>query len=350
MITIDSVLNCLAENKDLCLEEMQSLVTQMMNGKCSDIQVSALLMGLRLKGETVEEIMGAALAMRSLMTPVDLKESHTAIDIVGTGGDSANLFNISTAASFVVAAAGGKVAKHGNRAVSSSSGSADVLEQAGIYLNLTAEQVALCVDSVGVGFMFAPYHHSAMKNVAHVRKELKLRTIFNALGPLTNPSAVRRQLVGVYRQSLCRPLAEVLKEMGSEHALVVHSQDGLDEISLACPTHVVELKDNKITEYTLYPEDLGVIRQTLKGLDVYNSKDSLVLIYNALGERSTKIAEKAADMIALNAGAAIYISGLACTLKEGVILAYDTLYTGSALKKLKELAAFTAVLKQENEG
>ena len=249
-----------------------------------------------------------------------------------------------------VAAAGGKVAKHGNRAVSGKSGSADLLEAAGVYLNLKSDQVARCVESVGVGFMFAPAHHGAMKHAIGPRRELGLRTVFNMLGPMTNPAGVKHQVIGVFSQALCRPMAEVLQRLGSQHVLVVHAQDGLDEISLAAPTHVAELKDGVISEYRIQPEDFGIRSQTLIGLTVEGAQDSLALIRDALGKRKTDNGQKAADMIVLNAGAALYAADIATSLKEGVQLAQDALHTGLAWEKLDELVSFTAVFRVENEG
>ncbi|WP_439887341.1 anthranilate phosphoribosyltransferase [Pseudomonas sp. MBLB4123] len=349
-MNIKEALNRVVGQLDLSTEEMQDVMREIMTGQCSDAQIGAFLMGLRMKSESIDEIVGAVSVMRELASHVQLDSLDHVVDVVGTGGDGANIFNVSTAASFVVAAAGGKVAKHGNRAVSGKSGSADLLEAAGIYLNLKPEQVARCIDSVGVGFMFAQVHHAAMKHAAGPRRELGLRTIFNMLGPLTNPAGVRHQVVGVFSQALCRPLAEVLKRLGSRHILVVHSRDGLDEFSLAAPTHVAELKDGVISEYQVQPEDLGLKSQSLIGLAVEGPQASLALIRDALSRRATEAGQKAADMIVLNAGAALYAADLAGSLKEGVSLAHDALHTGLAWEKLQELVSFTAVFKQENEG
>ncbi|WP_439859933.1 anthranilate phosphoribosyltransferase [Pseudomonas sp. MBLB4136] len=349
-MNIKEALNRVVAQLDLSTEEMQDVMREIMTGQCSDAQIGAFLMGLRMKSETIDEIVGAVAVMRELASHVHLASLEHVVDVVGTGGDGANIFNVSTAASFVVAAAGGKVAKHGNRAVSGKSGSADLLETAGIYLNLTPEQVARCIDSVGVGFMFAQVHHAAMKHAAAPRRELGLRTIFNMLGPLTNPAGVKHQVVGVFTQALCRPLAEVLKRLGSQHILVVHSRDGLDEFSLAAATHVAELKDGVISEYEVQPEDFGLKSQSLIGLAVEGPEASLALIRDALSKRNTEAGQKAADMIALNAGAALYAADLAGSLKEGVRLAHDALHTGLAWEKLQELVSFTAVFKQENQG
>lgn len=333
-------LNRIASNLDLSRDEMKQVMRIVMNGEATDAQIGAFLMGLRLKSETIDEITGATEVMRELATGVTV-QAEPLIDIVGTGGDGANLFNVSSASAFVVAAAGGYVAKHGNRGVSSKSGSADLIEKAGINLNMTPEQVARCIEQIGVGFMFAPAHHGAMKHAIGPRKELGCRTIFNILGPMTNPAGVKRQLLGVFTRELCRPMAEVLHRLGSEHILVVCSKDGLDEISLAGPTHVAELKNGEITEYDITPEDLGIKSQSLVGLTVDSSEDSLKLIRAAFGRGHDEMAEKARDLIALNAGAAIYVAGLAATPKAGVDLALDAIGSGLAAGKMSELADFS---------
>ncbi len=348
-MNIKEALNRVVNQLDLNTAEMQDVMREIMTGQCSDAQIGAFLMGLRMKSETIDEIVGAAQLMRELAAPVQIDAAHL-VDTCGTGGDGMNIFNVSTAAAFVVAAAGGQVAKHGNRAVSGKSGSADLLEAAGVYLNLAPEQVARCVESVGVGFMFAPAHHGAMKYAIGPRRELGLRTIFNMLGPMTNPAGVKHQVLGVFSKALCRPLAEVLQRLGSEHVLVVHAQDGLDEISLAAPTFVAELKDGVVSEYSIQPEDFGIKSQSLIGLTVEDAAESLALIRDALTKRKTEQGQKAADLIALNAGAAIYAADLAATLKEGVQRAHDALHTGLAWEKLQELVSFTAVYKQENAG
>jgi len=345
---IKEALNRVVSNLDLSTAEMQDVMRLIMTGQCSDAQIGAFLMGLRMKSETIDEIVGAVQVMRELAAPVQI-DAERLVDTCGTGGDGMNIFNVSSAAAFVVAAAGGKVAKHGNRAVSGKSGSADLLEAAGIYLDLTPEQVARCIETVGVGFMFAPAHHGAMRHAAQARRELGLRTIFNMLGPLANPAGVRHQVLGVFSQALCRPLAEVLQRLGSQHVLVVHAQDGLDEVSLAAPTHVAELKDGLISEYRVQPEDFGIKSQSLIGLNVEGAQDSLALIRDALGRRQTEAGQKAAEMIVLNAGAALYAADHASSFKEGVQLAHDALHTGLAREKMDELAAFTNVFKVENQ-
>jgi anthranilate phosphoribosyltransferase len=268
------------------------------------------------------------------------------VDTCGTGGDGANLFNVSTASAFVVAAAGGHVAKHGNRSVSSSTGSADVLEAAGLNLGLSAEQVARCIEEIGVGFMFAPAHHGAMKHAIGPRKDMAIRTVFNMLGPMTNPAGVKHQIIGVFAKNLCRPIAEVLKRLGSEHVLVVHAEEGLDEISLAGSTHIAELKNNEVNEFSVRPEDLGLQTQNLDGLSVCSAEESLALIKAALGKEATDRAIKARDMISINAGAAIYVAGLASSLNEGVEMAGDAIGSGLALAKMAELASFTRVFAE----
>ncbi|MGP9832677.1 anthranilate phosphoribosyltransferase [Marinobacter sp. NSM] len=333
-------LNRIASNLDLSRDEMKDVMRIVMNGEATDAQIGAFLMGLRLKSETIEEITGATEVMRELATGVTVN-AEPLVDIVGTGGDGANLFNVSSAASFVVAAAGGYVAKHGNRGVSSKSGSADLIEKAGINLNMKPEEVARCVEQIGVGFMFAPAHHGAMKHAIGPRRELGCRTIFNILGPMTNPAGVTRQLIGVFTRELCRPMAEVLQRLGAEHIMVVCSKDGLDEISLATVTHVAELKDGEITEYDLTPEDLGIKSRSLVGLSVDGADESLALIKAAFGRNHDETTEKARDMIALNAGAAIYVAGLAKTTKEGVDMALDAMGSGLAAGKMSELADFS---------
>lgn len=348
-MNIKEALNRVVNQLDLNTEEMQDVMREIMTGQCTDAQIGAFLMGLRMKSESIDEIVGAAKIMRELAAPVSINASHL-VDTCGTGGDGMNIFNVSTAAAFVVAAAGGQVAKHGNRAVSGKSGSADLLEAAGVFLNLKPEQVARCVEAVGVGFMFAPAHHGAMKYAIGPRRELGLRTIFNMLGPMTNPAGVKHQVLGVFSKALCRPLAEVLQRLGSQHVLVVHAQDGLDEISLAAPTFVAELKDGVVSEYVIQPEDFGIKSQSLIGLSVDDAAQSLALIRDALTKRKTEQGQKAADMIALNAGAAIYAADLASSLNEGVQRAHDALHTGLAWEKLQELVSFTAVFNEENAG
>jgi anthranilate phosphoribosyltransferase len=344
---IKEALNRIVGQLDLTTDEMKAVMRQIMTGQCTDAQIGAFLMGMRMKSETIDEIVGAVQVMRELAEPV-LFDTHRLVDTCGTGGDGMNIFNVSTAAAFVVAAAGGKVAKHGNRAVSGKSGSADLLEAAGVYLDLTPAQVARSVDAVGVGFMFAPAHHGAMKFAAGPRRELGLRTLFNILGPMSNPAGVKHQVLGVFSKELCRPMAEVLSRLGSQHVLVVHAQDGLDEISLAAPTYVAELNKGEISEYRIQPEDFGIKSQSLIGLNVEDAQGSLALIRDALGRRKTDNGQKAADMIVLNAGAALYAADIASSVNQGVEIAHDALHTGLARDKFEELVSFTVVFKQES--
>lgn len=333
-------LGALMRRENLTFAETHAIMRQIMTGVLSDPQIAAFLMGMAVKGETAEEISAAAQVMRELMKPVHL-EVDNVVDIVGTGGDGANLFNVSTASSFVVAAAGGHVAKHGNRGVSSSSGSADLFAVAGIHLDLDAEQVARCIEQVGVGFMFAPNHHPAMRHSVVARREMGVRTLFNILGPLTNPAGAPNQVLGVYAPELVPLMADVLRRLGSRHVLVVHAEDGLDEISLAQPSRVAEVKNGEISEYTISPEQFGIARQSLDPLRVSSAEESLRLVEKALvGEGP------AADIVSLNAGAALYAAGIADSLEEGVALAQDAQASKLPLEKLKELAHFTRVFLQ----
>jgi anthranilate phosphoribosyltransferase len=338
---IKTALAQIVDRIDLSLPQMQDVMRAIMTGQCSDAQIAAFVMGLRMKGESLDEIEGAVRIMRELMVPVSLGNLPNVVDIVGTGGDGANMFNVSTASAMVIAAAGGHVAKHGGRAVSSSSGSADLLSEAGLNLSLTPEQTARCIRDIGIGFMFAVNHHAAMRHAITARKDVGLRTIFNILGPLTNPAGVKRHVIGVFNGQLCRPLAEVLQRLGSEHALIVHAKDGLDEFSLATTSQVAELKNGEIREYTLTPEDVGLKSQSLVGLTVSGASESLALIRDALGKRRGEYAEKAADTIALNAGAGIYVAGLTKDFKQGVALALDVIHSGQALEKFDNLREFT---------
>jgi len=337
---IRDALGEIAERRDLSTEDMEAVMRQIMTGHADNAQIGAFLMGMRLKGETIDEITGAVMVMRELATGVDVSGDHL-VDIVGTGGDGANLFNVSTATTFVVAAAGGRVAKHGNRSVSSKSGSADLLEAAGVNLDITPRQVARCVDELGVGFMFAPAHHSAMKYAIGPRKELAMRTIFNILGPMTNPAGVKRMLIGVFDRGLCRPVAEVLGRLGAEHVLVVHSDEGLDEISIAGDTCVAEFRDGSVNEYTIHPADFGMKARSLDGLQATDAASSLALIKAALTGDDNERARRAADIIAINAGAALYAAGLADSIAAGVERARQVISSGQAWQRLEQLAALT---------
>ena len=313
------------DHHDLSTADMEEVMRLIMTGQATPAQIGGFLVGLRMKGETVDEIAAAATVMRELATHVSVSGPHL-VDTCGTGGDGASTFNISTASAIVTAAAGGRVAKHGNRSVSSSSGSADVLEAAGVRLDLGPEQVAACIDRVGVGFLFAPQHHSAMKHAIGPRREMRVRTLFNLLGPLTNPAGAPNQVLGVFSPLWVEPLARVLKRLGSEHVLVVNAEDGLDEISIASRSRIAELKDNEISVYSVSPYDFGLQRADLAEIAVSDAQASLAVI-NAVfaGEPGP-----ARDIVALNAGAAIYAAGLAATLAASVKLAGDTITSGKA--------------------
>lgn len=347
-LDIKAALARIVERQDLSTEEMVSVMRQIMTGQCDDAQIGAFLAAMRMKSESIDEIVGAVTVMRELATGIKIDDPH-AVDIVGTGGDGANLFNISTASSFVVAAAGGTVAKHGNRGVSSKSGSADLIEAMGVNLNLTPAQVERSINQIGVGFMFAPTHHSAMKHAIGPRKSLGMRTIFNILGPMTNPAGVPNQVIGVFSKALVRPVAEVMNRMGSRHVLVVSSKDGLDEISLASVTYACEVINGELREFEILPEDYGIESQTLTGLEVGSPQESLALIVDALTKRETAAGKKAADILALNAGAAIYVAGLASSLKNGVAMAEDAIYTGLANEKRKELIDFSKLVEKNSD-
>ena len=303
-----------------------------MTGQATAAQIGGFLIGLRMKGETVDEIAAAAGVMRELATPVPVAGDHL-VDTCGTGGDGASTFNISTASALVTAAAGARVAKHGNRSVSSSCGSADVLEAAGVNLDLDADQVARCVEKIGVGFLFAPRHHSAMKHAIGPRKEMGVRTLFNLLGPLTNPAAAPNQVLGVFSAEWLEPLAQVLAKLGSRHVLVVHADDGLDEISIASSTRVAELKEGKVSCYSVSPAQFGMQNGKIAELAVNNSQQSLSVIKRVLDDTPGP----AHDIVALNAGAAIYASGIAGSLQTGVDAAQQAIASGAAKQKLKDL-------------
>ena len=335
---IRSAIAAIIEKQDLTANEMRDVMYGIMTGDATPAQIGGFLIGLRMKGETVDEIAAAASVMRQLSSKVVISQENL-VDTCGTGGDGGKLFNVSTAAAFVVAAAGGRVAKHGSRSVSSKSGSADLLEQAGVNLNLTPEQVSRCVDEVGLGFMFAPNHHAAMKYAIGPRREMATRTIFNLLGPLTNPAGAKRQVMGVFAKEWVRPMADVLQQLGSEHVMVVHSHDGLDEISIAAPTYVAELKNGVISEYEIVPEDYGIPRQSIDSLQAEDAAASLVLVKTALAGKGKD--NPARDIVALNAGAAIYVAGVADTLAEGIVMAEDVIGGGLATEKLSALASFT---------
>lgn len=327
------------ERHSLTAEEMQAVMRLIMTGQATSAQIGGFLIGLRMKGETVDEITAAAYVMRELAMSVEV-DAAPLVDTCGTGGDGAATFNVSTASAFVVAAAGGHVAKHGNRSVSSSSGSADVLEAAGVRLNLTPTQVARCIQDVGVGFMFAPHHHGAMKHAIGPRKEMGVRTLFNLLGPLTNPAHAPNQVLGVFSEQWLEPLAHVLSRLGSRHVLVVHAEDGMDEISIGSATHVAELREGKITRYKVTPEQFGFQRADIRSLAVSNPQQSLALIRTLFANQPGP----ARDIVALNAGAAIYTSGLSDTLEAGVRRAESVIASGEAGARLNALVALTQSL------
>ena len=337
---MQAAIKAVTENRDLSSDEMNSVMRLIMTGEATSAQIGGFLIGLRMKGETVDEIAAAAQVMRELATGVKVTGDHV-VDIVGTGGDGSNTFNISTASCFVVAAAGGIVAKHGNRSVSSKSGSADLLEAAGVNLNLNAEQVASCIKNVGVGFMFAPLHHSAMKHAIGPRKEMAVRTIFNVLGPLTNPAGAPNQLLGVFSDELVEPLANVLNKLGSNHVMVVHAKDGMDEISIGASTRVAELHDGKVTTYTINPEDFGFEATDSDKLVVSSAEESLQRIMKVLNNEEGP--ER--DIVCLNAGAAIYVAGIAPSLVAGVDRARQEIESGAAKEKLEALVACSQQFK-----
>ncbi len=338
-----AVIRAVTEGRDLASDEMTSVMRLIMTGEATQAQIGGFLIGLRMKGETVDEIAAAAGVMRELATRVNVNGPHL-VDTCGTGGDGANTFNISTASAFVVAAAGAKVAKHGNRSISSKSGSADVLEAAGVNLDLSPEQVARCVDEIGVGFMFAPKHHGAMKHAIGPRKEMGVRTIFNLLGPLTNPAGAPNQVLGVFRKNWVQPLAEVLARLGSEHVLVVHADDGMDEISIATPTYIAELKDGVVTTYTIKPEDFGIARGDADALTVDSAESSLMMVKSLLNNE----AGPARDIVSLNAGAAIYAAGLKVSLAEGVVRAQAVIASGEAAARLDALVTLSQQLSENS--
>ena len=329
-MNINEAIKAVISRQNLNEGEMHDVMSSIMTGQTTDAQIGAFLVGLSMKGETIEEITASAKVMRDLATSVKLSSDEYLVDTCGTGGDGLGLFNISTASAFVVAAAGGKVAKHGNRSISSKSGSADVLEAAGINLNLNPELISQCIEEIGVGFMFAPAHHSAMKHAIGPRKELAIRTIFNVLGPLTNPAKAPNQIMGVFDKNLVEPIANVLKGLDSRHVMVVHSEDGLDEFSIAKKTFVAELKDGDVSTYSVHPNDFGLNTGSLEELKAENANESLALIYDAFAGKEGA----AKDIIALNAGAAIYVSGLVNSLENGINKASEVLTNGSAQDKL----------------
>jgi len=336
-ITPSEALTRCIEHREIFHEEMLHLMRLIMRGELPAPTVAALIMGLRVKKETIGEITAAAQVMREFALPVDARDPENLLDLCGTGGDGSNTFNISTAAMFVAAAAGVRVAKHGGRSASSASGSADVLEELGANVMLSPEQVADCLEATGIGFMYAPTHHAAMKNVAPIRKELAVRTIFNILGPLTNPAGAANQLMGVFHPDLVGIQVRVLQRMGARHVLIVHGMDGMDEASLGAATLVGELKDGEVSEYEIHPEDFGMSMVSNRGIQVGSREESAALLKSAL-ENTPGTAR---DIVALNAGLAIYTGNRAATLEEGLKLAFETLASGAARAKLDEFCRHT---------
>lgn len=340
-MTPQEALTRVIEHREIFYDEMLALMRQIMSGEMSPTLIAALIVGLRVKKETVGEIAAAAQVMREFSTKVPVADHSHLLDTCGTGGDSAHTFNISTAAAFVAAAAGAKVAKHGGRSVSSKSGSADVLEALGANLDVTPKQVAQCIDQIGVGFMFAPSHHAAMKHAAPVRRELGVRTLFNILGPLTNPAGARNQVLGVFHPDLVGIQARVLQRLGSRHVMVVHGMEGLDEISLGGETLVAELRHDEVRAYTIHPRQFGVQSASLSEIRVDTAEESRAMLISALDKK----ASPARDIVALNAGAAIFTSGLVDSHESGVKKAFAVLDSGAARAKLDEFVVFTQGLK-----
>ncbi|MCU0767724.1 MAG: anthranilate phosphoribosyltransferase [Gammaproteobacteria bacterium] len=336
-ITPQEALQRTIDHREIFFDEMLSLMRQIMAGEVSPVMTAAILTGLRVKKETIGEISAAAQVMRDLVTRVPVAPDPHLVDIVGTGGDSSHTFNISTASMFVAAAAGAKVAKHGNRSVSSKSGSADVLEALGASLTLSPQQVADCIEATGIGFMFAPSHHSAMKNVAPIRREMGVRTIFNILGPLTNPAGAPNTLMGVFHPDLVGIQVRVMQRLGAQHVLVVWGKDGMDEISLGAATLVGELKDGEIREYEIHPEDFGLRMVSHRGLRVRDAEESKGMLLDALGNREGAPRE----IVTLNAGAALYAANLAPTIGDGIARAREAIASGAALAKVEAFVAFT---------
>ncbi|MEO8040744.1 MAG: anthranilate phosphoribosyltransferase [Betaproteobacteria bacterium] len=336
-MTPQEALTRVIEHREIFHEEMLGLMRDIMGGNVSEPLIAAIIIGLRVKKETIGEIAAAATVMREFATKVQAADHANLVDTCGTGGDGAHTFNISTAAAFVAAAAGAKVAKHGGRSVSSKSGSADVLESLGARIDLTPEQVARCIDQIGVGFMFAPAHHGAMKHAAPVRKELGVRTIFNILGPLTNPAGARNQVMGVFHRDLVGIQARVLQRLGSRHVIIVYGMEGLDEISISGETMVAELKDDSVREYTIRPEQFGLAPAPVEAIRAIDGAASRALVVAGLDGAPGP----ARDIVALNAGAAIYAAGLAPSHEAGVERALKVIAEGAAKRKLEEFVDFT---------
>jgi len=333
---IQAAIKSVMGRQDLSVDEMSSIMQQIMTGECTPSQIGGFLVGLRMKGETVDELAAAARVMRELSTRVEVGCDYL-VDTAGTGGDASGSFNISTASAIVAAAAGAHVAKHGNRSMTSNSGSADVLEAAGVKLDIIPAQIGECIEQVGVGFMFAPAHHGAMKHAIGPRREMAVRTVFNVLGPLTNPAGAPNQLIGVFDDELVEPMAQVLQQLGSRHVMVVHAEDGMDEIGISSPTHVAELKNGEVNSYTITPSDFGMKTASLDELKVDSAEQSLATIEAVLAGQTGA----ACDIVCLNAGAAIYVSGCADSLAAGIEAARDAISSGKGATVLQELVART---------
>ena len=336
---IKTAISEIIKGRDLQREDMTSVMFQILEGRSTDAQIGAFLAALSIKGESIDEVVGVVSVMRELSEKVEV-DTHHLVDTCGTGGTGVGIFNVSTASAFIACACGAKVAKHGNTSATRKSGSADLLEEAGLSLELSPKEVSRCIEEIGIGFMFAPAHHTAMKHAVGPRKEMGIKTIFNIVGPLTNPAGALNQVIGVYDKRWLKPIAEVLRELGSQHVLVVHSKDHLDEISIANETYVAELISGSIQEYVIKPEDFGFKKHSLEDLIVSSASESLSIIKQGFLDKNLA----ASSMIAMNAGAALYVSGVSVSLEQGVIIAMECIKDGKGLKKLDELISFSQSL------
>jgi len=336
---IKTAISEIIKGRDLQREDMTSVMFQILEGRSTDAQIGAFLAALSIKGESIDEVVGVVSVMRELSEKVEV-DTHHLVDTCGTGGTGVGIFNVSTASAFIACACGAKVAKHGNTSATRKSGSADLLEEAGLSLELSPKEVSRCIEEIGIGFMFAPAHHTAMKHAVGPRKEMGIKTIFNIVGPLTNPAGALNQVIGVYDKRWLKPIAEVLRELGSQHVLVVHSKDHLDEISIANETYVAELISGSIQEYVIKPEDFGFKKHSLEDLIVSSASESLSIIKQGFLDKN----QAASSMIAMNAGAALYVSGVSVSLEQGVIIAMECIKDGKGLKKLDELISFSQSL------
>ena len=336
---IKTAISEIIKGRDLQREDMTSVMFQILEGRSTDAQIGAFLAALSIKGESIDEVVGVVSVMRELSEKVEV-DTHHLVDTCGTGGTGVSIFNVSTASAFIACACGAKVAKHGNTSATRKSGSADLLEEAGLSLELSPKEVSRCIEEIGIGFMFAPAHHTAMKHAVGPRKEMGIKTIFNIVGPLTNPAGALNQVIGVYDKRWLKPIAEVLRELGSQHVLVVHSKDHLDEISIANETYVAELLNGSIQEYVIKPEDFGFKKHSLEDLMVSSASESLSIIKQGFLDKN----QAASSMIAMNAGAALYVSGVSVSLEQGVIIAMECIKDGKGVKKLDELISFSQSL------